>query len=607
MSEPENNFDTTEMAAALSDAGSDAAKPVVVEPPPTVPIEGAADRAREHGFVAPVAYDYDNYKVTTKEERETAAAEGRYLEPGWAATAARYEWDDEYGEVGPEDPKLEEDLFRHENVMRKGNAFSVLEYKIHQEGPVQIAPVRKFEDAGLHPVMLDNVTRLCQYDMTTPIQAYTIPAVLQGHDVVGVAQTGSGKTAAYLIPILSRLMGKAKKLAAPRPSLKTYDPLTDRVRAEPLVLIVCPARELAAQIFDEARRLCYRSQLRPCVIYGGGPPAHQRMELEKGCDVLIATPGRLCDFMDKPSLLSLNRVKYTVIDEADEMLDDDWEEELKKILSGGDNNEDADHVYLMFSATFPKEARALARQHLAEDYIRVRVGRAGSTHNNIHQRIVWVEDSAKDKALYDLLFSMPPGRTIVFVNSKRKADLVDDFLFNRDLPSTSIHSDRTQREREDALRSFKVGTAPILVATGVMARGLDVKNVMHVINYDLPSTQYGGIREYVHRIGRTARIGNEGLATSFYNDRNDDLADDLVKILLEREQEVPDFLQDRAPAAGEPLDFDDDTDHEEEEAAAAAFNPSNGDAANGNASDGGNEGFKPEETNGHADDTANGW
>lgn len=143
MSEPENNFDTTEMAAALSDAGSDAAKPVVVEPPPTVPIEGAADRAREHGFVAPVAYDYDNYKVTTKEERETAAAEGRYLEPGWAATAARYEWDDEYGEVGPEDPKLEEDLFRHENVMRKGNAFSVLEYKIHQEGPVQIAPVRK--------------------------------------------------------------------------------------------------------------------------------------------------------------------------------------------------------------------------------------------------------------------------------------------------------------------------------------------------------------------------------------------------------------------------------------------------------------------------------
>ncbi|KAH7057242.1 DEAD/DEAH box RNA helicase [Macrophomina phaseolina] len=598
----ENTFDTADMRAALSEAGSDTPKAVASKPPAIVPIEGAAERAREHGFTAPVAYDYDAYKPSNKEEREAAVAEGRYIEPGWAATAARYEWDDEYGEVGPEDAGLEEELFRHENVMRKGNAFQVLEYKISQEGPHQIAPVRKFEDAGLHPIMLDNVTRLCQYDMTTPIQAYTIPAVLQGHDVVGIAQTGSGKTAAYLIPILSRLMGKAKKLAAPRPNLRSYNPTTDRVRAEPLVLIVCPARELAAQIFDEARRLCYRTQLRPCVIYGGGPHAQQRQELEKGCDVLIATPGRLCDFMDKPSLLSLNRVKYTVIDEADEMLEDDWETELKKVMAGGDTNEDADHAYLMFSATFPKDARALARQHLAEDYIRIRVGRAGSTHNNIHQKIVWVEDSEKDKALFDLLFSMPPCRTIVFVNSKRKADLVDDFLFNRGLPSTSIHSDRTQREREDALRSFKVGTAPILVATGVTARGLDIKNVMHVINYDLPSTQYGGIREYVHRIGRTARIGNEGLATSFYNERNEDMADDLVKILLERAQAIPDFLQDRSPSKGEDLDFDDDTDHEEEEAAVTAFNDSDGGAS------GADKGFQAEETGGfRAEETTAGW
>ncbi|EOD46035.1 putative dead deah box RNA helicase protein [Neofusicoccum parvum] len=602
-SEPDKTFDTAEMSAALSEAGSNAGsdcdKPVASEPPPIVPIEGAADRAREHGFAPPVAYDYDNYNATTKEQRDATLAEGRYIEPSWAATAARYEWDDDYGEVGPPMPELEQELFRQETVMRRGNAFQVLQYKIKQEGPVQIAPVRNFEDAGLHPVMLDNVTRLCQYEMTTPIQAYTIPAVLQGHDVVGIAQTGSGKTGAYLIPVLSRLMGKAKKLAAPRPSLATFNPDTDRVRAEPLVLVVCPARELAAQIFDEARRLCYRTQLRPCVIYGGGPPKTQRMELEKGCDVLIATPGRLCDFMDKPSLLSLNRVKYTIIDEADEMLDDDWEDELKKIMAGGDTNEDADHAYLMFSATFPKEARLLARQHLAEDYIRVRVGRAGSTHNNIAQKIIWVEDSAKDKALHDLLFSMPPGRTIVFVNSKRKADLVDDFLFNRGLPSTSIHADRTQREREDALRSFKVGTAPILVATGVTARGLDIKNVMHVINYDLPSTQYSGIREYVHRIGRTARIGNEGLATSFYNDRNEDLAEDLCKVLLEREQEIPDFLQDHAPAPGESIDFDDDTD-EEEEATDAASN------ADGGASETNGDGFKPDGAF-KADDAAATW
>lgn len=147
MSEHENTFDTAEMSAALSEAGSnagsDAPKPVISEPPPIVPIEGAAERAREHGFAPPVAYDYDSYNTMTKEERDAAAAEGRYVEPGWAATAARYEWDDEYGDVGPEDPKLEEELFRHDNVMRKGNAFEVLEYKIHQEGPVQIAPIRK--------------------------------------------------------------------------------------------------------------------------------------------------------------------------------------------------------------------------------------------------------------------------------------------------------------------------------------------------------------------------------------------------------------------------------------------------------------------------------
>jgi len=130
-------------------------------------------------------------------------------------------------------------------------------------------------------------------------------------------------------------MGKAKKLAAKRPNPSTYNPQTDRVRAEPLVLIICPTRELAVQIFDESCRLCYRSILRPCVAYGGGPSKLQREELEKGCDILIATPGRLMDYMDKPSLLSLNRVKYTIIDEADEMLNADWEDDMKKIMMGG--------------------------------------------------------------------------------------------------------------------------------------------------------------------------------------------------------------------------------------------------------------------------------
>lgn len=166
----------------------------------------------------------------------------------------------------------------------------------------------QFEEAGLHPVIMETL-KLMHYTQPTPIQMTTIPMILAGKDVVASAQTGSGKTASYLIPIISRLMGKVKKLAAKRPDPSTYNPNTDRVRAEPLVLIVCPTRELAIQIFDECRRLCYRTMLRPCVSYGGGPMRQQIEELSKGCDILVATPGRLKDFMGKPSVLTLRRVK----------------------------------------------------------------------------------------------------------------------------------------------------------------------------------------------------------------------------------------------------------------------------------------------------------
>ncbi|KAI9703333.1 MAG: hypothetical protein M1836_007899 [Candelina mexicana] len=552
-------------------------------------------RARPVGWVEPVAYNYDVYNANTPEAR--IAIENSVDAPAWASGAEKYEWSDEYGDVGPAIPALEAQLFNSDRVMEDRDGLTQLtEFTVTQEGPIQIAPVKKFDDAGLHPVMLQNI-RLARYDIPTPVQAYCLPAILKGYDVIACAQTGSGKTAAFLIPTLSKLMGKAKKLAAARPNPARYNPETDAVRAEPLLLVVAPTRELAMQIFDEARRFCYRSMLRPCVVYGGGPAREQRDELQKGCDVLIATPGRLCDFMDKPHVLSLNRVKYTIIDEADEMLNADWEEELKKIMSGGDTNEDADHTFMMFSATFPKAARELAKQYIALDHVRVRIGRAGSTHKNLVQtvstgrparvgdprakqlQVVFIEEPRKKDALYDLLLSMPPTRTIIFTNTKRQADFLDDFLYNLELPTTSIHADRTQREREDALRAFRTGKAPILITTGVSARGLDIKNVMHVINYDLPTTTYGGIDEYIHRIGRSGRIGNRGTATSFYNDRNEDIAEGLVRILLETKQAVPDFLQGSMPEGGEEakLDFDDDSDNEgEADAEGGATEAANG-------------------------------
>ncbi|OAG06884.1 P-loop containing nucleoside triphosphate hydrolase protein [Paraphaeosphaeria sporulosa] len=514
----------------------------------------AADlqRATEAGWQKPIPFEYE------AAPSEAGAADEREVK--WLSDAVVYEWVDEYGEIGPRDEQLEKQLYEDPDIQRRGGDAGMAAYQAFEvlvQGMDKIHPFRDFDDAGLHPAVLENVKR-CKYDFPTPIQAYCIPAVLTGHDVIGIAQTG--KTAAFLLPILSKLMGKARMLAAPR--AVEGGP---RVRAEPLVLVVCPTRELACQIFDEARRLCYRTMLRPCVAYGGAPTKNQREQLEKGCDILVATPGRLMDFMKNPNLLSLARLKFTVIDEADELLSSGWEETIDSLFgAGSDTNVDADHTYLMFSATFSKEARKLCREYMEEEYVRIKVGRIGSTHSNIKQSIVFVEDSQKNQALFDLIFSDGPQRTLIFVNSKAKCDMVDDFLYNKGLPSTSIHSDRTQREREDALRSFRTGKCPLMVATGVSARGLDVANVKHVINYDLPSMVHDGITEYVHRIGRTARIGNEGKATSFYNDRNEDLAPKLVKLLLEAKQEVPDFLDMHKPEDPNNIEWNDGTDEESE-------------------------------------------
>ena len=246
----------------------------------------------------------------------------------FAANAQRYEWSDEYGDVGPEDKELEKMLFGADDKMEVGEHLQKLTgISVTVESENTIKPIIKFDDAGLHPVVRRNV-ELCGFIVPTPIQAYCLPAVLKNLDVIGIAQTGkshsvipwyqhaykitgSGKTAAYLIPTISKLMGKAKKLCGPRPNVTApdFDIKLHGVRAEPLILVVVPTRELATQIFDEARRLCYRSMLRPCVIYGGAPTGEQAQQLRKGCDVLIATPGRLMDFLERGSLLSLSRVK----------------------------------------------------------------------------------------------------------------------------------------------------------------------------------------------------------------------------------------------------------------------------------------------------------
>ncbi|KIH91517.1 ATP-dependent RNA helicase [Sporothrix brasiliensis 5110] len=526
---------------------------IAVKPELYPGFDGERQQIKDAGWIESTPYNYEAEQDPTKVLRD------------WAGNATVYEWSGEEGDVGPASEELERELFGDpEKRSGSGIDFSTLaEIKVTQEGETRISPFYDFDKAGLHPAMRRNV-ELAGYKVPTPIQMYCLPAIINGHDVMGIAQTGSGKTAAYLIPILNHLMGKAKKLAAARPNPATYRPGLDApARAEPLVVIVAPSRELGIQIFNEARKFCYRTMLRPCVIYGGGPIRGQLEQLSRGCDVLIATPGRLIDIMNRPNHLSLRRVKFMVLDEADEMLQDDWGEDLSRILSG--DQDDGDIKYMMFSATFPKRLRDLAKEYLANDHCRLRVGRAGSSHGNIQQVISYMDPANKRKATVELLNSIPPGRTIIFVNRKLTADELDDFLYNLGLPCTSIHAGRTQMEREDAMRAFRGGECPILIATGVAARGIDVHNVNHVINYDLPTLDHGGIEEYVHRIGRTGRIGHRGLATSFYTDRDEPIASVLTRTLLETKQEIPDFLEMYIPEgeARENLKFEADSDFEE--------------------------------------------
>ena len=260
---------------------------------------------------------------------------------------------------------------------------------------------------------------------------------------------------------------------------------------------------------------------------------------------------------------------------------------------------------MLFSATFPKTARDLAKTHLADNHVRLRVGRAGSTHSNIEQDVIWVEPYLKKQACLDLLNTVPPGRTIIFVNSKRAADELDDFLFNKGVPCVSMHGERTQREREAAMRAFRAGRSPVLITTSVTARGIDVRNVLHVINFDLPSTMYGGIEEYTHRIGRTGRIGHRGLATSFYTERDEDIASVLTRTLLETGQEIPDFLEPYIPEDKENLHFEADSDFEDQENA-GGDDAGDEEAGGGGAWGGGGGDDTPAEDT-PAEDTGGGW
>ena len=388
------------------------------------------------------------------------------------------------------------------------------------------AHVDSFEDLDLGDALMSNIRR-CKFTKPTPVQKYAIPIGLNGRDMMACAQTGSGKTAAFCFPIIAGLLKAG------------YQPTGRQRKAFPAALVLAPTRELTSQIYTEATKFSYQSGIRPVVVYGGAPVVNQLRDIERGCDILVATPGRLSDLIER-ARVSLSCIRYLALDEADRMLDMGFEPQIRRIVEGEDMPPAGHRQTMLFSATFPREIQRLAADFL-HDYIFLTVGRVGSSTDLIAQHVEYMQADQKKETVLDCVNTVE-GLTLVFVETKRGADQLEDYLLRHNLPATSIHGDKTQAEREMALRAFRSGKCRILVATDVAARGLDIPHVTHVINYDLPKD----IDDYVHRIGRTGRAGKKGLATAFFTDEDTGLARALNEVLSETGQEVPGWLANLA-------------------------------------------------------------
>jgi len=352
------------------------------------------------------------------------------------------------------------------------------------------------------------------------------------------AQTGSGKTLAYLFPIFSALDPESGADAG-------GEPLDGE--AAPQALILAPTRELCSQIHLEARKLGFSSPFRCVEVYGGVDARPQLRDLARGADLVTATPGRLIDFVDR-GVMTLEDVFFLVLDEADRMLDMGFEPQIREIVEKRNMPADTRQT-LMFSATFPREIQKLAKNFLW-NYVWVGIGVVGAAVDTVSQQFVLSSDSDKPQKLVDLLWEHKEDTTLVFCAMKRTAAWLEGHLHRNGFSSAAIHGDMEQREREASLTAFRSGRKSILVATDVAARGLDIPEVSHVVNYDLPSN----IDDYVHRIGRTGRIGRQGWATSFYvkdgRRGNANILRDLIKILKGAGQKVPDFLLEEASWGG---------------------------------------------------------
>ena len=364
-----------------------------------------------------------------------------------------------------------------------------------------------FKDLGLAPELLKALTD-SGYTTPTPIQAQAIPVALAGADLMAGAQTGTGKTAAFALPLLQKLLPHANNGASPA---------KHPVRA----LILTPTRELAIQVEESVKAYAKHTPLRSLVVYGGVDIRTQTPHLKTGVEVLVATPGRLLDHIEQKTV-QLNQVQILVLDEADRMLDMGFMPDLKRILALLPKQ----RQNLMFSATFSNEIKRLADDFLTKPQL-IEVARSNATNDNVTQKVYQVAQSDKEALLIQLLKAAEAKQVIIFTKTKITASRLSRSLEREGIAADAIHGDKTQQERIKALDAFKAGTCTALVATDVAARGLDITELPMVINYEIPSAP----EDYVHRIGRTGRAGASGIAISFVSPEEEKYMVEIEKLI----------------------------------------------------------------------------
>ncbi|XP_031688108.1 probable ATP-dependent RNA helicase DDX17 [Oncorhynchus kisutch] len=422
-------------------------------------------------------------------------------------------------------PKFEKNFYNEHPELQRMTQYDIDEFRRRKEITVRGTgcprAITGFHQAQFPQYVMD-VLLSQDFKEPTSIQSQGFPLALSGRDMVGIAQTGSGKTLAYLLPAIVHI---------------NHQPYLERGDG-PICLVLAPTRELAQQVQQVARDYGKTSRIKSTCVYGGAPKGPQIRDLERGTEICIATPGRLIDFLEAGKT-NLRRCTYLVLDEADRMLDMGFEPQIRKIV----DQIRPDRQTLMWSATWPKDVRQLAEDFL-RDYVQINVGALElSANHNILQIVDVCMENEKDNKLLQLMeeiMAEKENKTIIFVETKKRCDELTRRMRRDGWPAMCIHGDKSQPERDWVLTEFRSGKAPILIATDVASRGLDVEDIKFVINYDYPNSS----EDYVHRIGRTARSTNKGTAYTFFTPGNLRQARDLVRVLEEARQAInPKLLQ----------------------------------------------------------------